>query len=799
VQPGLEPTTLPLISCIMPTADRRRFVPEAIRLFLGQDYPDKELVVLDDGEDEIADLIPADPRIRYLRQQPRRSIGIKRNLACAAARGDIIAHWDDDDWYAPWRLSRQAGAIVDGGADLCGLDRVTFYDPAARRAWEYVYPAGAAPWIYGATLCYRKSLWQQRPFPDLRIGEDTTFVAQAAAARVRALAEPGMFVGLVHRANTSPKRTHEPWWQPLPLERIASIVGDDWAAAPRADVEHHAEARPAGIARSDAPVPARIRVGIHVHSEPERLTETLTHLRAHSPAGIEIVLLGDGPDDATRAALEQLGNVPQSTTVEPRGAAACFNRLIGDGDAELLIFLESGSLVGADWLGPIVAALQADPRNGLAGPSTNRSWNQQALFRGRAAGAANLAALATAARAQFGERWQTLEPLYCLADFCYAVRRDVVNAIGVADEDYGSGPCWEMDYTIRAVRSGFRPVWAQGAYVFRHPFSPRRVVDEARYFAASRQRYQDKFCGLKLNGTRPGYAQHCRGEDCTHFAPADRIARVIPPAPQPTRLPARREPRAVVTDSPVGRAGDGPPLISCIMPTRDRVEWVLQSIGYFARQDYPNRELIIVDDGTEHLAAVLPPDPRIRHLRVARPVSIGVKRNLGCEAAAGTVICHWDDDDWYAPQRLSAQAAPILSGAAEITALTDTLFFELASWRFWRCSPDLYARLFVHGVHGGTLMFARPVFGPASRYPDLSLAEDAVFLRTAARRSARIEPVDGAGLFVYVRHTSNAWRFACGEVYGTNGWRRCAEPAGFAADRGFYARLSPVEAGDQVS
>jgi glycosyltransferase involved in cell wall biosynthesis len=49
----------------MPTANRRRFVPEAIRLFLAQDYEEKELVVLDDGEDAIADLIPDDPRIRY--------------------------------------------------------------------------------------------------------------------------------------------------------------------------------------------------------------------------------------------------------------------------------------------------------------------------------------------------------------------------------------------------------------------------------------------------------------------------------------------------------------------------------------------------------------------------------------------------------------------------------------------------------------------------------------------------------------------------------------------------------------
>jgi glycosyltransferase involved in cell wall biosynthesis len=56
---------MPLVSCIMPTANRRPFLPEAIRLFLGQDYPESELIVLDDGEDAIADLIPDHPRIRF--------------------------------------------------------------------------------------------------------------------------------------------------------------------------------------------------------------------------------------------------------------------------------------------------------------------------------------------------------------------------------------------------------------------------------------------------------------------------------------------------------------------------------------------------------------------------------------------------------------------------------------------------------------------------------------------------------------------------------------------------------------
>ena len=403
----------------------------------------------------------------------------------------------------------------------------------------------------------------------------------------------------------------------------------------------------------------------------------------------------------------------------------------------------------------------------------------------------NVAEVAARLRSRFGAAWRSLEPLYCLADFCYAVRRAVVDAVGAADDAYGLGPCWEMDYTARAVRAGFRPVWAQGAYVFRHPFSARRVRDERRLLETNRRLYQDRLCELKLTGARPGYARHCRGDSCAHFAPADRIRRMIPLA---SMMPRSVPPTVRAAPVPTAKAGRVP-LVSCIMPTRDRPDWVRQSIRYFERQDYLERELIVIDDGADDLAAILPRDPRIRHIRVGRAISIGAKRNLGCEAAQGAVIAHWDDDDWYAPDRLSAQAAPLSSGAAEISALADTLFFDVLRWRFWQCSRETYARMFVQGVHGGTLMYKRTVFGGLSRYPDLSLAEDALFLQTAMRRGARLARVEGGELFAYVRHGGNAWRFACGEIYGVAGWRRADKPDGFAADLEFYAQRSQAAVG----
>src|SRR5207302_11079438 len=111
----------------------------------------------------------------------------------------------------------------------------------------------------------------------------------------------------------------------------------------------------------------------------------------------------------------------------------------------------SGARVGPRWLEFLLAGLDADPRNGLAGPSTNRCWNEQGAFPRSGTSAAGIAWTAREAARRFGGTTRTLEPLHSLADFCYAVRKDVLRAIGPADEGYGLGPCWELDYNVRAA------------------------------------------------------------------------------------------------------------------------------------------------------------------------------------------------------------------------------------------------------------------------------------------------------------------------------------------------------------
>src|SRR5262245_31519656 len=137
----------PLVSCVMPTADRRGFVPQAIRYFQQQDYKNKELVIVDDGNESAADLISPDANIRYIRLTGRRSLGAKRNECVEACRGDLIMHWDDDDWMAPRRITYQVEALLREDAEVCGLDRMLFYHVEKDEVWLYHYKSKKSPWL----------------------------------------------------------------------------------------------------------------------------------------------------------------------------------------------------------------------------------------------------------------------------------------------------------------------------------------------------------------------------------------------------------------------------------------------------------------------------------------------------------------------------------------------------------------------------------------------------------------------------------------------------------------------------
>jgi glycosyltransferase involved in cell wall biosynthesis len=117
----------PLVSVIIPTYNRAKFLPAAIDSVLTQTYGQVELIIVDDGSTDDTDQVLSSygDRIRVLKQQ-NAGPAIARNRGIGVATGDIIAFLDSDDQWLPSKLERQVESLKAAGPDvICCLCNCT--------------------------------------------------------------------------------------------------------------------------------------------------------------------------------------------------------------------------------------------------------------------------------------------------------------------------------------------------------------------------------------------------------------------------------------------------------------------------------------------------------------------------------------------------------------------------------------------------------------------------------------------------------------------------------------------------
>jgi glycosyltransferase involved in cell wall biosynthesis len=196
-----------LVSAIMPTHNRREFVKRAIRSFIEQDWPEKELVVVDSGTDRVEDLIREIPNAKYVfytepcpEWRPNVPIGTKRNIACENASGEIIVHFDDDDYSQPNRISDQVKKLQESGKSVVGYNRIKEFSVFSNNLNEY---AVAEDMAAGTSLCYRKSWWREHKFKHTSFGEDWMFIEEAKEANELITGDGRQFItSTAHPGNT---------------------------------------------------------------------------------------------------------------------------------------------------------------------------------------------------------------------------------------------------------------------------------------------------------------------------------------------------------------------------------------------------------------------------------------------------------------------------------------------------------------------------------------------------------------------------------------------------------------------
>ena len=197
-----------------------------------------------------------------------------------------------------------------------------------------------------------------------------------------------------------------------------------------------------------------------------------------------------------------------------------------------------------------------------------------------------------------------------------------------------------------------------------------------------------------------------------------------------------------------------PPLVSCLMVTRDRPHLAARALRCLAAQTYRPLELVVVDDGRADYEPVLAPCRDrfpVHYLRLApRPGRyLGGLRNLALDEARGALCAQWDDDEWYHPERLATQVAALERSGAVASVL---------KWTLMHVATDAMRALPFRADAGagtpGTIVHRRTDV----RYPNLPRAEDARFLeRLAARGEIAVLGAEHSHLFIRCFHGANTW------------------------------------------
>jgi O-antigen biosynthesis protein len=100
------------------------------------------------------------------------------------------------------------------------------------------------------------------------------------------------------------------------------------------------------------------------------------------------------------------------------------------------------------------------------------------------------------------------------------------------------------------------------------------------------------------------------------------------------------------------------PIVSVIIPTRNRAPLLRRAVQSAIAQDLSDIEILVVDDGSaDETRGLNFGDARVRTIRLCETTGSNRARNAGVEQARAGLIAFLDDDDTWEPTKLARQVA----------------------------------------------------------------------------------------------------------------------------------------------
>jgi GT2 family glycosyltransferase len=229
----------------------------------------------------------------------------------------------------------------------------------------------------------------------------------------------------------------------------------------------------------------------------------LDHLRQCVPSvlstdypNFEVVIVDNGSEQPVKDYLQRLQAAETRVRIvfneSNRGFAAANNQgLRLSATSEFVVLLNNDTVVPPGWLRQLLRYARR-PEVGMVGPVTNWTGNEARI----AVSYVDIKDMPAFAHDYTQTHANQFFEIRMLAMYCVAMRRTVVDEVGLLDERFGLGMFEDEDYARRVKHAGYQVICAEDAFVHHHgmaSFGKLPPVEYQSLFETNRRLFEEKW------------------------------------------------------------------------------------------------------------------------------------------------------------------------------------------------------------------------------------------------------------------------------------------------------------------
>lgn len=166
---------------IITSTIRKNNKERIISNYINQDFINKELIIVINNDEidikDFSEYVDKDINIKVYKLPQTTTLGECLNFGISKSKYEYIAKFDDDDYYGKYYLKEAFDALKNRKGDIVGKSKIYYYLEEFNELRLYNgLENRKAPHIAGATLCFRKEVFENVKFRNLPSAVDTWFL-----------------------------------------------------------------------------------------------------------------------------------------------------------------------------------------------------------------------------------------------------------------------------------------------------------------------------------------------------------------------------------------------------------------------------------------------------------------------------------------------------------------------------------------------------------------------------------------------------------------------------------------------